>query len=101
MFGGWNANGIATCLLAWQPITMPNLRADATSGPTLPLAGLLVIDPRRSYQFSKGAVSFVPLPLLLPSFMASGEKTVQEDLWFSNPAVTRLSAPSSGFSTQT
>lgn len=42
MFAGWNANETATCLLAWQPTTKPNLRAVATSGQTMPL---LVTDP--------------------------------------------------------
>ena len=45
MFGELNANETATCLLAWQPTTMPNLRAAATSGQTAPAAGILVTDP--------------------------------------------------------
>lgn len=32
MFGGWNVNVSATCLLAWRPTTTASLRAAASSG---------------------------------------------------------------------
>lgn len=44
MFDGWNGNKTATCLLAWQLTMTPNLHADAMSGQTMPLAGLLIFD---------------------------------------------------------
>lgn len=43
-------------------------------------------------------IDLLSLSLLM---LASGGKTVPEGLWSSNPAATRLSAPSSGSSTQT
>lgn len=38
MFDGWSANETATCLLAWQRSTTPNLRSVATSGQDRPAA---------------------------------------------------------------